>query len=160
MSDGPPYNCHERGETRVRWHKRDDGLEESVQFCPGFACRDRSMRGHGIHGMEIRWYLRGPAGGAQFVLFTDWVPGRPPVKSLAYMYPMGADVGYHSRRPIYEDDQPFSDSCEMTGGGVCYYDGSGMRAQELVHVFKEFGEQAIWDELQSVYDSLPVEAET
>ena len=24
--------CHTRGETRVRWRKREDGLEESAQF--------------------------------------------------------------------------------------------------------------------------------
>lgn len=159
MSDGPPYECHDRGETRVRWRMRDDGLEESVQFGPGFVCRDRSMKGHGIAGMQIGWYLRGPAGGAHFLLYTDWVPGRPPDKRVADMYPMGADVGYHSRRPVYEDDEPFSEDCLITGG-LCYYDGSGLRAHELVYVFKEVGEQAIWDELQSVYDSLPTEVKT
>ena len=51
--------CHERGETRVRWRKREDGLEECVQFVPGYNCPVEGGSGHGVHGMEVRWFLRG-----------------------------------------------------------------------------------------------------
>lgn len=153
MSDGPPYDCHHHGETRIRWHARNDGLQESVQFEPGFVCRDRSMKGHGITGMEICWYLRGPDGGAQFKLYTDWVPGRKGDKRVADLYPMGADVGYHARVPQYDGDEPISDDCVIIGG-PCFYGGSSLRAMELVEVFKMFGEQAIWDELENVYKGI------
>lgn len=164
----PPYTCHERGETRTAWHKRADGLEESVQFTPGFNCRERSGKGHGVHGMEIWWLLRGPAGAAQFLLYTDWVPGplspghglspdgSVPGKFLhngEAMYPMGADLGYHSRRPLYEDQESISDDCVVTGG-VCYYDGSTSRAHDLAREFVIKGEDVVWKALESAYSDL------
>lgn len=154
--------CNQRAEVRIRWTPRADGLEESVQFAPGHNCRARGLHSHGVHGMEIRWLLRGPAGGAQFVLYTDWIPGElspghglsPSGQYTAWRsFPMGADVGYHAKRPMYEGHEPLSGECEITGG-ACYYDGSGLRALELAEVFKQFGEQAIWDELESVYADL------
>jgi len=163
-------DCHERGDTRIRWHARPDGLEESVQFTPGYNCTDMSMRGHGVHGMEVRWGLRGPLGGAQFLIYTDWLPGQRfpghglrPDGSYSWsdsrgepFYPMGADVGYHAKRPQYEGQHVTSDACDFTNGS-CYYDGSGLRADKLAKIFVQFGEQAIWDELESVYADLATE---
>ncbi len=165
-------DCHERGETRIRWSPRPDGLEESVQFTPGYNCPVGSMQGHGVHGMEICWYLRGPNGGAQFRIYTDWTPGpvrpghgiAPDGSSNRYdrspvtgewepRYPMGADVGYHARVPQWEGDKPISDDCPVIGG-VCYYDGSGMRADKLVREFIPHGEEVIWHELEDVYRSI------
>ena len=164
----PPYTCHERGETRVVWNKRKDGLEESVQFTPGFNCRDRSGNGHGVHGMEVWWLLRGPAGAAQFLLYTDWVPGKlTPGHGLSLdgsvpgkftrdgeqMYPMGADLGYHSRRPQHEEQKPISDDCSVIGG-PCYYDGSTSRAEDLKREFVVKGENVIWQALENEYSNL------
>jgi hypothetical protein len=143
-----------------------------VQFTPGYNCADRGMRGHGVHGMEIRWLLRGPAGAAQFLLYSDWIPGQlspghglMPDGSYSWqsvrgdpLYPMGADVGYHARRPQFDGQDPMSDECIVLGG-PCYYDGSGMRADKLTKVFVQFGEQAVWDELESVYADLVREEE-
>ena len=158
MTAAKTYDCHSRGETRIRWRPRPDGMEESVQFTPGFICTEQGGSGHGRHGMEIRWLLRGPKGGAQFLIYTDWIPGEPGSPRTAHMFPMGADVGYHAKQPKYEDQAPMSGECEITGG-VCYYDGSGLRAMELVEVFKQFGEQAVWDELEAVYAELPESAD-
>lgn len=145
--------CHDRGETRIRWTGRPDGLEESVRFTPGFICPVQGGSGHGRHGMEIRWLLRGPRGGAQFVLYTDWLPGKASSPSVAHMFPMGADVGYHAKRPMYEGQEPLDSECEITGG-ACWYDGSGLRAMELAERFKVDGEQIVWDQLEAVYADL------
>lgn len=154
--------CHYRGATRAEWRARPDGLEESVQFTPGYNCADRSMQGHGVHGMEIAWYLRGPAGAAQFKLFTDWIPGtrsrghglsRLGRNDTWMLYPMGVDVGYHARRAQYEDQEPIHDDCPIIGGS-CWYDGSGMRAETLVTQFTVLGEHVIWAELEAVYQRL------
>lgn len=157
MKDGK-YPCHERAEARRVWQPHEGGpagLEECREFQPGYVCRDRGMKGHGLHGMEVRWLLRGPNGGAQFVLFTDWLPGRKSQRSIADLYPMGADVGYHSPVPRFDGHDPMFTECDLIpGGGPCYYDGSGMRAETLTEMFKVAGEPVIWAELESVYDEL------
>lgn len=165
--------CHTRGEVReTRWCARPDGLEEAVVFIPGYNCTDRSMRGHGVHGMEIRWYLRGPAGATQFVMYTDWIPGtRSPGHGLqpdgSYswansrglpMWPFGIDVGYHARAPRYADQSP-REGCEVLDGATCYYDGSGIRGYELAPKFIDEGEQVIWRELEAWYRRLLTEPE-
>lgn len=163
--------CHERGSVRQEWRVRDDGLEESVQFVPGYNCSDKSMRGHGVHGMEVRWYLRGPKGGAQFVIYSGWIPGKlQPGHGLSpagdyswecYLhngelrYPAGADVGYHAKFPQWEGQEPIQDDCAITGG-PCYYDGSGLRAEKLARRFAHEGEQVIWDELEDVYGDITI----
>lgn len=148
---------------------RDDGMEESVQFVRGYNCEARGPRSHGVHGMEIWWYLRGPLGGAQFRLSTDWIPGQlSPGHGLSpdgtcgcmhrslvtgrleQYWPSGADVGYHARVPQWEEQEPIHDDCPVIGG-VCYYDGSGMRAHHLAREFVELGEHVIWAELEKVY---------
>ncbi len=154
--------CHSRGIVRVEWRPRPDGLEESTQFVPGYNCPDRSMSGHGVHGMEIHWYLRGPAGGAQFKMGTDWIPGElfpghglgpDGVNRTWMLYPTGVDVGYHARRPQWEGDQPIHDDCPIIGG-TCYYDGSGLRADDVLKRFVVDGEPVIWAELEKVYAEL------
>ena len=160
--------CNERPSPRVRWTPRPDGMEESVQFELGYNCPRRDPGQHGVHGMGISWYLRGPAGGAQFRVYTNWIPGLlspghglPPL-GMSFPrrdyehYPVGSDVGYHARRPQYEGQEPIHDNCPIIGG-PCYYDGSGMRAERLAHRFIEEGEEVIWAELESVYAGLLAE---
>lgn len=157
---------HPGREPRERWAPRPDGLEESVQFVPGYNCPATGPRSHGVHGTEIRWYLRGPKGTAQFVVYTDWIPGKlSPGHGLSpegtyswdsyshpgeLYYPMGADVGYHARNPQYAGQEPWSDHCPVNQG-TCYYDGSGIRAEKLARLFVIAGEQAVFTELEDVY---------
>lgn len=42
--------CHECGSARIRWTPRPDGLEESVQFQPGYNCPVEGWNGRGVHG--------------------------------------------------------------------------------------------------------------
>jgi hypothetical protein len=152
--------CHDRGSARVRWSPRPDGLEESVQFVPGYNCP--VPHGHGVHGMEVRWHLRGPAGAVWLAMITDWLPGdRWPGHGLSpdginrnwEMYPAGFGLGCHARVPQYEGhDLSERDCCEI--GGPCYSDVSLSGADEPVKRFIAEGEQVIWDALESRYAEL------
>ena len=153
--------CHERGETRVRWTPRPDGMEESVQFVPGYNCPVPVGSGHGVHGMEIRWHLRGPAGAVVLVMFTDFIPGeRWPGHGLSpsgrhetwNLYPAGGGVHYHGRAPLY-DGHEADDGCPLLGG-QCYRDIHYMGADDAVKRFPAEGEQVIWDALEEAYKRL------
>lgn len=160
--------CHEHGETRVRWRPRPDGLEESVQFCPGYNCQNRTSKGHGVHGMEIWWALRGPAGGADLAISTGWIPGTlepghglSPDGTRSFRLadggwstdPRGWGSGVHARHPQYEGHEASAGPCEMTGG-TCYHDTSLSGADGVVPQFLARGEQAVWDELERLYAGL------
>jgi hypothetical protein len=162
-------NCHERGETRTRWTSRPDGLEESVQFTPGYNCPRMDMQGHGVHGMEITWLLRGPAGAVQLMFGTDWIPGDlwpghgiSPDGTRSYVRydgrwstdPVGRGIGIHSRMPQYEGHEDRGECCVI--GGLCYYEEGLSWADPLVPLFLAKGEQAIWDELETRYAGIPV----
>lgn len=154
--------CHARGETRIRWSPRADGLEECVQFVPGYNCPETGPQSHGVHGMEIRWLLRGPAGGVWLNMFTDWIPGeRTPGHGLPpdgpydgwKRYPDGAGLGYHARVPMYEGHEIDREHCDVIGG-PCYGDMWFGGADEPVKRFVVEGEQVIWDALETAYAKL------
>jgi len=145
--------CCGQAEAEVRWFPHNDVLQRAVVFEPGFACPVTGGHGHGIHGMQIRWLLRGPRGAVQFLVFTDWVPGRKTDPATAFMFPMGADLGYHAVVPQYEGDSG-PRPCEYLPGGQCYCDGSGLQAMDLMPEFIAWGEPAIWAVLEERYASL------
>lgn len=160
--------CHSRGETRVRWTPRPDGCEESVRFTPGYNCPARGPLSHGVHGMEIRWLLRGPKGAVWLAMFTHWIPGEvspghglPPSGLVRDMprHPGGAGLGYHARAPQYEGQAADREDCKVIGG-PCYGDMSFGGADEPVKRFITEGEQAIWDVLESAYADLKTGGES
>jgi hypothetical protein len=161
MENGARPTCHTRGETRVRWRRREDGLEECVQFVPGYNCPEPGGQGHGVHGMEVRWFLRGPDGAVVLVMATDFIPGdRYPGHGLSpsglnenwARYPGGFGLQYHSRVPRYEGHDA-EDGCDLIGG-PCYCDMWLSGADEPVKQFVSEGEQVIWGALEAAYASL------
>lgn len=88
-----------------------------IEWTKAFDKRDKDpKKNYGIHGMEIRFVLRGPLGAVQFLLFTNWM-----MPHIAKKYehskectkydfctnrPMPADLGYHSLKPTYEGQLP------------------------------------------------------
>jgi hypothetical protein len=117
-------------------------------------------KNYGIHGMEIRFVLKGDLGAVQFVVYTplhlphvtkelwdnnrhrDWNPFKP----------MGADIGYHSPTPRY--DGQHSMDCDLMPSGKCYYDGSGLQAEEFLPTFLAGGDEAVWPMLEERYREL------
>lgn len=141
-----------RGERFIEWFPRPGGLERAVAFEPGY--NDRGGP-YGVHGMDIRWMLRGPKGAVQFLMSTGWVPGEKGVPpQISDLYPSGSDLGYHARVPQWEGQEIYGhESCDVLGGR-CYYDGSGLAARDLLREFTREGERVIWTALEARYAAL------
>jgi hypothetical protein len=64
----------------------------------------------------------------------------------------GVDFGYHSPRPMYDGQEP-EDKCEVLGEVQCFYDGSGLRADRYVGLFRDGNDEAIFAVLEADYAS-------
>ena len=141
-----------------------DDLKREIEFTPAFDRRDPDpSKNYGIHGVEMRWYLTGPLGAIQFVVFTNWhlphvqaeLNAKTPSSNFPYLMhsPAPTDVGYHSPTPQYEGQETMG-PCPHLGGAPCYYDGSGLRAEEWFKVLVESGSEAIWKLMEEEYRRL------
>jgi len=141
-------------------------MEKLIFFEPGFDERDPDPRkDYGIGGVKIRFVLKDERGAVQFLIITDWYPYEVQKEhfdngtgrfSGKYNFfdpkPMGADVGYHSPTPMYEEHCRYD--CDLLDQGYCYYDGSGLFAQKLVRRFLVEGEDIVWEELESYHKQM------
>ena len=128
-------------------------FKRDVTFSPAYDMRPK----YGIHGVDIRFILQGPLGAVQFVMSTNWMlehvqkeldqrTDRPRFLDR----PMGTDVGYHSPKPMYEGQT--SMDCDLIEGGQCYYDGSGLLADQwLREILIPEGSDGIWKALEKRY---------
>lgn len=136
---------------RPAWYRAGDA-ERAVLFQPGYLTDRKS---YGRHSMEITWLLRGPKGVTQFKMFTGWDPGT--TRQDMVHAPMGADLGYHALVPQYEG-QGQMDCDYLPGHAACFYDGSGLAADDLLGQFLAEGEQVIWRKLAEWHDDLKTES--
>lgn len=146
-------------------------MKREVKFIRGYNCRDfkcvhdspncypGSGGYHGIHVLPIAFYVKDVEGAVQFTLSTNWIPfpdneGRFSSHDwnfpMSDMYPMPTDLGYHSRKPFYEN-QYKTENCEVLDGDTCYYDGSGLNASKPFSVLVNAGEEALWEYLENYY---------
>lgn len=127
------------------------GFTRIVEFSPAFDMRSTApAENYGIGSVKLRMILLGPLGATQFVLLTGWyLPEvqRELLTGHSGLYP--ADLGYHSPRPLY-DDQPIFD-CDLLPGGKCYYDGSGLRAEGVFERLLREGHKGVWKALEEEY---------
>jgi len=131
-------------------------LGHRLEILPAY---DKTTEGCGIHGVEMRWYVTGPAGAVQFVLYTNWhlehvekqlderLDRQFPHLSC---HPLPADIGYHSHVPRYEGQTIQSSNCHILNG-PCYYDGSGLQARDFYKILVEQGGDALWEALEKRY---------
>jgi len=131
-------------------------FERIVKFEPSYDRRHPDpARDYGIRDVLVRFVLKGPEGAVQLLFSTGWfLPHlRKELRRRGFFgefsYPMAYDLGYHSPRPISGGEVRF-DGCEILGG-VCYYDGSGLRAVPLVEMLVAEGEEVVWRELEKFY---------
>lgn len=137
-------------------------LTRELIFRPAYDKRDPDpAKNYGIHGVEMLWVLKGAAGAVQFLLYTGWnLPHvREEMKNaeINRLFPMPADLGYHSPMPMYPGQSKISDECEILGG-TCYYDGSSLNAHRIFDVLVSKGGDAVWDELENYYLSVFAES--
>lgn len=168
-------------------------LEHITKFKPAFDKRNPTdpSKDYGIHCMECHMVVKGKEGAIHFIFSTGmFLPetmdeyardGRlnPTLISPSRYYmlnkPMGIDVGYHSPKPMFDDQQPvwptkmkkigpepldiefekIGDAppiCEYIGV-PCYCDGSALRADEWLNILLREGSDSIWEMLEDDYIS-------
>lgn len=128
-------------------------MEKTVSFSPAYD------ENHSIHGVNLRFLLKGPEGAVQFLLSTNWhlphiqseLEGR--VDHL-FCHPLPADLGYHSPVPRYERHEPLTLNCDVLGGGPCYYDGSGLNAEPVYERLLREGSAGVWAALEEYYKEI------
>jgi len=144
-------------------------FERVVDVAAAFDRRSHNpAQNYGIHGVEMRFVLKGEKGAVQFLIFTNWhlphveeehrrlvqrkaIQHEPVSIWLESLYrPIAADIGYHSPEPRYEGQEPMED-CSYVSGGHCYYDGSSLAAQRFYDVMLREGGDGLWRELEAYY---------
>jgi hypothetical protein len=125
-----------------------------------------TIEGRGAGREYHLWTLTGTEGATQVKAWRD-LPGSA-FHAVALRFPdlhviandgsawMGADLGYHSRVPRYECQDPITLDCDLIGGGVCYYDGSGLSGERIVRLWIHcaYDDGVIWDALHCHYDDI------
>ena len=120
-------------------------MEHIIEFDHAYDNRDKDG---GIHGVNLRFVAKDGNKAITFVIFTHWMlPGI----DFPGWEPMAADLGYHSPYPLYEDQDSLFDDCAYTGG-VCYYDGTSLGAQEPFDILRRDGLGALWKYLDEVHE--------
>lgn len=136
-------------------------LERKFEVSPAY---DKKAEGYGIGAATMRFYVIGPKGAIQFVLYTgwychtiektsfdDWSDWRElMVRVQPHDVPMPADLGYHSPTPRYEGQSLMQDNCSVLGG-PCYYDGSGLNASKPFSILIHEGSDRLWEFLEGYY---------
>ena len=137
-------------------------LEREIVFHQAFDKRHSDpKKNYGIHGVNMCWYLKGPEGVIQFVIYTGWhlpevqkeLDSKPFDPRFPYLShkPSPADIGYHSYIPRYEGQTVLTEACDLLSGSPCYYDGSSLCAEEGFKILTEGGGDAVWKWMESWY---------
>lgn len=156
-------------------------MEKITTISPAWDKRDPNPeKNFGIHCCDLRMVLKGELGAVQFVLMTGWFTKEVRERSLGIsnMYPLPADLGYHSPKPMYEGHTRIGEMkyeflredkveglpgvketkvpeedlpiCEYLGC-PCYYDGSGLNATKVFDILTEKGSDGVWEYLEKYY---------
>jgi hypothetical protein len=176
-------------------------FERITEWEPAFDRRSSNpKKNYGIHGVSMRWVLKGSKGAIQFVVYTQWMlphvyqeqiekfklvcatePDKIEMDLKIFWQPMAADLGYHSKVPMYDGQEVmgayeyklkvdetmegferFEHVCTPTGtftpcpyldGAPCYYDGSGLQAERVLEILIEKGGEAVWQYMEECYHS-------
>lgn len=127
-----------------------------TRFEPGFGLTPN----YGQTALKIRHLLHGQKGTTQFLWSTGLVPEKQPrgdrfgkYEEWKHSAPTGFDRGYHADEPNWDGHEEWGamDKCDVRPGGKCFYDGSGIGGDEVLTLFFEKGEEAMWQELERYY---------
>lgn len=154
--------------------QRKDNMKREIKFYNGYdcikfecvngkdSCHPGSGGSHGVHGLEIGFYVYGDCGVVQFRLSTGWLPQKveknkighlefkASFKALSDLFPIPTDLGYHAYKPQYEG-QTSRSTCKFLGGKECYYDGSILNANDAFYTLLNGGEEKLFEFLEQYY---------
>ena len=137
-----------------------ENFEQIVEFTPAYDKRDPDpKKDYGIHGVNLRFVLKGPKGAVHFLLYTSWhlshVREKLETCDRILSQPIPADVGYHSPVPMNEwQTEPTAANCDYLDGKSCYYDGSGLAADDAFNALTEHGDEGVWQYLRRYYQAI------
>lgn len=148
---------------KLPWARCEDGFEEAFGIRAAFDKRDPTpQKNYGIHGMDLQFFLRGPKGVIQFVIYTNWHLPHVEEEMLnkevtdtidikCRFLPLPAIIGCHSPVPKYEDQIPAA-LCPLLGRKDCYYYGSDLCAEDVFRVMVAEGRDGLSKELRKWYN--------
>ena len=136
-------------------------FEKIVEFGPAYDKRHPDpAEDQGIGCVMIRFVLKGSKGAVQFLMGSGWFLPETveeykakggTFEKLTDQDPVGWDLGYHSPKPMYEEQPIVTNSCPYLDGKECYYDGSGLNAKPIMERLLREGSDAVWEELAEYY---------
>lgn len=149
-------------------------MEHIVRFdaghdCINFECKYGSKkcvpdsgRTHGAHGLNITFIVKGIHGAVCFVIYTGWFPKFAKPSDINYRYvhnwnnvpTLPATLCYHSKKPLYDDQQITEYNCELCDGEPCYYDSSSLNSNDAMYSLVNAGDEALWNFLDEYYLSV------
>ena len=107
---------------------------------------DNRKEGKGQHCAEMRFYVHGPKGSVQFVLYTGWYLEGLDKSPVYYKHKMDEPMPV----PMYED-QSNCGYCKILDSDSCYYDGSTLNADKPFRILVSKGSEALWKYLKDYY---------
>lgn len=117
---------------------------------------------------KIRFGLVGQKGCVSFVVGTRWYLPQVHQQMLitvlsantqadqeslhrVLLEAQGVDLSYHSRTPLYENQEPSEETCEYLHC-PCYWDSSALGARPVYLALVERGSDAVWEVLRDRYE--------
>ena len=120
-------------------------------------CAPGAGRFHGVGSARWRFSVTKDGDAAQFLLGGTYLPEtyeREQKRGQLHAPLLGRDVGFHTSTRHRDEENDFTwgsamDDCDLLGV-PCWYDGSGLRADEWVTPFLR-GEMDVWAKLREVW---------
>lgn len=117
-------------------------------------------KNYGIHGAELIFILKGEKGAVQFLISTNWYLPHVAAElrkkdhfssGKSWFEPQPSAIGYHSPKPMYEDQTQANESCEYLDGKPCYYGDSITYSEVPFQVLISKGSDAMWVWMENYY---------
>jgi hypothetical protein len=144
-------------------------LEHITRFTAGHDCIKFKCRwdkvdcvpngggSHGVHGVNLLFLVKGDKGAVQFLIYTGWLPQSAKSGVCGRFIDewggnaLPANLGFHSPVPTYDGQSVSTDACKCLDGEPCYYDGSGLKANDAMYALVNGGDVALWEFLEGYY---------
>lgn len=135
-------------------------MKREIRFIPAYDKRHTDpSKNYGVGALQVCFYLTGDEGCVQFTFSTGMYPRHVEAEWVGQprrRYPdwMAYDIGYHSPEPMYDGQEPITNSCERLDGKPCYYDGSSLNADRYLDALMTEGDEKVWEMIEDYYRSV------
>ena len=145
-------------------------LERIFEVDPAFDKRNSDPeKDRGIHGSTMRFIVKGNEGAVQFVIYTNWhllhvqkeliESCQTSINKFCLLQPMPIDIGYHSPKPMYDEQICIKKSCKYIDEKPCYYSGSMLNSEKYFNIMVSEGSEKLWESLEEYYNHIFMEVQ-